>query len=506
MMISPFSSILDSQLRFEKIQFTFCKNNRIWQIILRLAVILCVLSALPAESAAQLNYDHTTFLHGFASDSTIWNASYVGLGTSPPTYLGRSIVLNQIGYPNLDLSQRYSGQVAKLAAYLTQGGHHAIVAHSMGSLVARGTYIDNPARRPSVAAMITVTAPHQGAPLADNFVELRNFLRDMQRRIQDGIAAASVEAIVYDMVFVALVPKQITGLGPALFGFILYKVNSSSIDLTNLDQYGAAPAFVDLSPNSTAIAHLNNSFDDGSVARANIYATIPFRNAALRLLQSSTDDDAHFPNLVRTRDKAQELFSTCKWAGYVSIVMWTAGRRCAYARKTLGRLDDRWAKYVNGWDAYGNPRFVPFDGVVPNERSHYPSTNGVAYEANVNLINHLNVYKTQAGLNQVANAMRAVRMLVVGGPPPSVSPVTITGPSTVNLCGGAWFAAAAGGVAPFTYSWTANGHYYTTGSSNEFDYSPTAYGSLSIVATVTDANGTTGTGSKTVTVSTRGLC
>jgi hypothetical protein len=455
-----------------------------------------VLAIASTQLHAQLTYDHTSFLNGFGSDSTVWLNSYVDLQMTPPAYLGQRVVLKTPGYPNVDSLKRYSGQVSDIAAYLTRGGQHVLVAHSLGSLVARGAYIDNPGIRPDVAAIVAITAPHQGAPLADNFVTLRSFLRDMQRRIDDAKTAIAIEAAVLTNLFSVFVPeKRTTGLGPSLIAFLLINTFNIPIDVSNLDQVGAAPAFRDLSPDSAAIVHLNATFDDGAIPRANIYGTIPFRNAALRLYESSRDMDADLPSLVRWRDIGQTAFSACKWFGYVTIVQWTLGRRCAYARKTLARLDDRWAKYVNGWDANGNTRYVPFDGVVPNERSHYPSTNGLAYESPVTLTNHLNVYKTQAGLNQVGNGMLAVLMQPVQGPPPppTVS-ISISGPTNPIIgCQDAWFASASGGVAPYTYSWTVNGSSYETYGSSELVYTPTGP-RLFLTATATDANGNSGSG------------
>jgi triacylglycerol esterase/lipase EstA (alpha/beta hydrolase family) len=165
------------------------------RVLLRLTgALIFALTVASAELHAQLIYDHTSFLNGFGSDSTIWTQTYTDLQTSTANYLSLRIILQTPSFPNVDLHKRYSGQVSDIAAYLSLGGQHVLVAHSLGSLVARGTYIDNSGVRPDVAAIVAVTAPHQGAPLADNFVLLRNFLRDMQRRIDDARVAISIEA------------------------------------------------------------------------------------------------------------------------------------------------------------------------------------------------------------------------------------------------------------------------------------------------------------------------
>jgi pimeloyl-ACP methyl ester carboxylesterase len=445
---------------------TDLSGRLLWRPVVALLFALTIPSA---QLHAQLVYDHTSFLNGFGSDSTIWMNSYADLQTTPPAYLGQQVVLQTPAYPNVDRYKRYSGQVGDIATYLTQGGHHVLVGHSLGSLVARGTYIDNPGIRPDMAAIVALTAPHQGAPLADNFVTLRSFLRDMQRRIDDAKTAVAIEAAVLTNVFSMFFPgKRTTGLGPSMAAFLIINNFNIPIDVSNLDQFGTAPAFADLSPDSTAITHLNAFHDDGAIPRANIYGTIPFRNAALRLYESSRDMDGDFSSLVTWRNIGQSAFSACKWIGYVTIIQWTLGRRCAYARKVLSRLDDRWVKYVNGSDANGNPRQVPFDGVVPNERSVYPSTNALAFQGVAQMTNHLNVYKTRAGLDQAVNGMFGVGMQRVGGGT-SVSG-TIAGPTTVRpnvSC--LWSVTGNGGTPPYSYHWVnpsdGSGQYYSYANS-----------------------------------------
>jgi len=464
-------------------------------------LLVLFLTALvrPIVAQSPLPYDRTSFLNGYSSDPSMWTTVYSNIGRTPSTYLGERIDLRMTRYPNLDRMQRYTNQVSSLTSYLAAGGQHILVGHSLGSLVARGSYIDNSSVRPDIAAILAITPPHQGTPLADNFPALRSFLRDMQRRIQDAQAAASVESIILDFIFAAFAPKQITGLGPVLFGWILKELNGTQIDLNNLEQFGGFPALADLSPSSAAIAHLNSRLDDSNLPRANITATIPIRNAALRMYKSVINDDEHFADFVHLRNLAQSTFSTCKWVGYVMVVTWTAGRRCAYARKTLGRLDERYARAVNGWDQYGNTRNIPFDGAVPYERTRYPSSTGLAFAANVNLVDHLNVYKTHAGLDQVANAMRALRMPEAPGA--QQPPVTISGPSQIEVgCPNSWFAIPNGGTAPYSYTWMVGGTPYDTGSDSQLNFTALSQGTLYITVTTHDANGAAATGSLTVTV------
>jgi pimeloyl-ACP methyl ester carboxylesterase len=417
------------------------------------------------------------------------------------------VVIGTPGFPNLDSLARFSTQVTNLASFLSPAGQYVLVAHSMGSLVSRDTYLDYPALRPQIKGIVAVAAPHQGAPLADNALVVRDFFADVQRRILGALPAVLAETAVLGFLLY-YGTGDVTGgvfLFAAASGFALHA--GQVLDLTSLYALTAIPALQDIRTTSPTIDSLNRNFGDSQIQRANIYGSIPAQNAAIRVLYSASNDDAHFANGVSNYNKAVALFKSCKYINYATILSWMNGRNCGFAVKVLRRIDERWVRYVNGTDAYGNPRVIPFDGIVPNERSRYPTSNGVSFNKVVPGVNHINIYKTQIGLDQVKAGMLAIGMQAVL-PPPSISPVTITGPTTVNPapgCGGQWSAASTGGSPPFNYVWTAGGRTYNTGTSNIFSWIPAA-GTYTILVDVTDSRGARGTGSKSITSSTHGLC
>ena len=410
----------------------------------------------------QLVYDHTSFVAGFGSGPEIWQAGYADLnGVTPPSYLSGSIVLGTVGYAPVSDSLRYDQLVARLGNYLSAGGQHVLVGHSLGSLVSRGTYINNPGVRPEIAAIIAVAGPHEGAPLADNFNQARLFLGDVQRRVNDAIGATQDEASIIAL----FTPPGTIQLYVSIAAILFDRAINQPIDLGNIATLGSVPALPDLSPSSAAIQNLNAHTDDAVIPRANIFGTIPFANAAIRVQLSSQNNDAGFNSEVSTRNKAVTLFKVCKYVGYATIIMGRKGRTCAYGVKVLQRVDERWALYVNGADSRGNARYVPFDGIVPNERSVYPSPNGVAYNIDVFGVNHQNIYKTRAGLDKVAAAMAQIGMATVGGGGGG-QPLTasISGPDAVNTDWySTWGAQVSGGTPPYTYSWS--GLFYGSGSS-----------------------------------------
>lgn len=163
--------------------------------------------------------------------------------------------------------------------------------------------------------------------------------------------------------------------------------------------------------------------------------------------------------------------------------------------KVLKRVDGRWVKYVNGVDAQGNPKDIPFDGVVPNANSIYPGPNALAYSVGVAGINHLDIYKRKLGLDQVSTAMVRIGMLQVGQVPPAVV-MSVSGPAAPIYigCSYVWSANATGGVPPFTYSWTVNGAAVNTGGSTQLYYTPNGP-RLTVSAIAIDANKTSGSAS-----------
>jgi hypothetical protein len=380
------------------------------------------------------------------------------LGATPPSYLSSAVVLGTPGYPNLNIQARYSEQIVNLGSFVNAArGQHVLLGHSLGSLISRGTYNDNPSASAHIAGIVAIAAPHQGTVLADSAITVRNFFGDVQRRINGAIPGVLIEAAVLSWLVSYSVDNVAAGvyLYVAVVGLV-YKYGDA-LDLTNLYSLLKVPALRDLSPTSPAIDSLNRYFSDSQIQRANIYGSIPIQNAAIRVLYSTINRDADFPTGVALYNKAIALFKSCKYVGYATILGWQSGRNCGFAVKVLRRIDERWTRYVNGADAYGNARLIPFDGIVSNERSRYPSPNSISFDRLVPGVNHVNIYKTKLGLNQVRAAMLAIGMQPVAQPPPPppAVAVSIAGPDVVNTDWySTWSAEVTNGTAPYTYSWT----------------------------------------------------
>jgi hypothetical protein len=382
-----------------------------------------------------------------------------------------------------------------VAPTIATGGQLVLVGHSLGSLIARGSYISKPETRPHIAGIVAIAAPHEGTRLADNAPEAVRFFSDVQRRVNDAIFAVQVESsIAVVLGYFLAQPAHSIIIDIALW--VLQHAEGASISLGDLVNLPKVPALADLKPEGATIQMLTSHFEDASLPRANIYGTIPFQHAAFRVLKSAQGKDYDYAATVDTYNKALTAFKVCKYVGYATIVLGSQGRACAYGGIVLRRIDERWVKYVNGSDASGNPRYVPFDGIVANERSRYPSTNAVAYDIGVNGVNHQNIYNTRLGLDQITEGMRRIGMVQTGAPPPPPTTLTvsISGPDAVNTDWySTWGADVSGGTEPYTYSWSG---LFFGGSSS---ISGTTAVSGDLILDVYDAAGGHATATKFVT-------
>jgi len=462
------------------------------------AQVVLINTILPSPIAAQ-EYTHTTFLNGFASDSLIWERAYYDPQTTVPNYLRQQgLDLRTVDNPNVNDSLTYSQSLERIAPRLGSG-YRVFVGHSMGALIARGLYIRHPELRPNFAAIVAVAGPHEGVPLAVNANEAVRFFEDVQRRVNAAITVVQIQAAI--IATIGFFTPGLTSTIWAVTTLVLNSTQQAQISLDNVDQLPRLPALADLAPDSTTIQSLTR-YDDQNLPRANFFGTIPIKDAVFRLKASADDKDYKFHGYVDDKNNAIAVFKACKYIGYATIIFSGAGRKCAYAVKVLKRIDGRWARYVNGVDSRGNPLYIPFDGAVPNQRQVYPSNTTLAYANRIDGLNHWNIYKTRAGLSELATALRRVGVRDAGPPPPPPGfSLTIQGASSAQVgCQGTWAAYPTNGVAPFHYDWLVNGSPYDTGGGDTLYYTASQTGSLSLQVNATDANGATSHAYMTVTV------
>lgn len=314
-------------------------------------------------------------MHGTASDSLIWRSAYGTLsGRTPLAYLSTTVKLKDVRTPTLDKLQSYQGQLGQLSSAITGApGQHVLVGHSLGGIEARGAYLFTGAR-PQIAGIITIAATHRGTYLSDNREQVKRFFADVQRRVDDGAKSARFVGMGLD-ILVATVTTAVFHWNPRLIGPLFASIGTlvafwpadTDLGLDQLYQLTSLPAVVDQATTSSVIQSLQGDLADAAIPRANIYGQIPPRNAAIRVRASMAGDD--FRSTVRKRNRGVTIFKACKVAGYSIIIGSRSARRCSFAAKVLGRVDERWMGFVNGRDANGRPRNIPFDGVVANENS-----------------------------------------------------------------------------------------------------------------------------------------
>lgn len=474
------------------------------------ALSATTLAALaPIAGSQQLQYTHTGFLHGFGSSGHIWDTPNPATGNaSTMTFLSQSVRLRDSWNPTVPLEATFGQAWARIRDSLaSRGGQNVLVGHSMGGLIARQTYLAAPERRGNISAIITMSSPHQGAVLADSARKMGEFLLDMKRRVDDAvpylqILIAAVVGLVLSLFFSG-------GVTISAFWLTFFLAPGGTIP-ASATQLLEVPALPALRTNSPEIQALNGSAFDASIPRANLMSHLT-NNKFMPLKIAAAAGDESESEMIDKFQQARSAFHVCKMTYYATVVGIPAGRRCGWAEKMMGRFDETWQRYVNGSTTqtvqiFGMqfpivvPRNIPSDGIVPNERSVYPSqsTGIFTQPPSIPGPNHLTVYRSVNSLNALRDAMIGIGMEPVNPPAPPLG-VSIDGPTEARphaTC--SWTANVSGGTGPYSYSWTVDGGF--GGSSYEATYTNGGW-LFYVQVSVTAANGAQGSATKAVSVS-----
>jgi pimeloyl-ACP methyl ester carboxylesterase len=478
---------------------------------------VALLALQTGETRAQLNYDHTDFLHGYASSGAIWTSTSRWLGASPRDYLARAVVLRMPHNPSFDSNLPLADWRAAYADSLAIiGSRHAAVGHSLGVLLARSAYLSTSSGRASIGGIVAVAAPHQGTILADSAGKLRNYFADLQRRLDDvevslGIfrvllrlvtyvaGSGSVRGTLASELIYTLIDRNVRFSGPSLDGAKLVPI------LTVLN---------DMKPGSATIAQLNSDLADAAIPRANVTARIGLQHAGPKVFAALLNIEE--AEVISEVNRGKRSLRKCKRVLWVTIIGIPASVTCGRAEALLKRLDDTYGRYVNGSQlrcfASGRvcvnvARDLPFDGVVSNERQRYPGLNDPFFDLlPLDGLNHQNIYKVRRGADQIAEGM--LRIGMQRQPPSTSTPplgVSLIGPDVAapyEFC--TWHASPSGGTEPYSYAWYVNGS-PVGGDQSTLSYTVGA-SDISIEVSVTDAAGRLAADAKYVTVSSGVTC
>lgn len=427
-------------------------------------------TALPRAAHAQdpLPYENTTFLHGLGSSDRIWTSPYGVLGgRTSLDYVAGRVYLRTVHAPWLNEGAdgtkdrtpglRLAKQRDNVVAYLSgNAGRHVLVGHSAGSLVARSTFPSPGIGPQRVSGIVTIAAPHRGALVADSATQALGYVNDMlastkaaEGNVKLYLGALGLLSLALKSLWLA-VPDVLTALELQGGG------DFSTGDVGALPQL---QLINDLGPGDSAIVALKGDMRDGVVPRANVKGSIPHAHALLRLAAAGAGAPS-FEELKSRKDKGLSLLRKCRNMGNWTFNATDPSNKCQRAARMLDGLDNRWAAYVNGteygrvsWGRMGQvPRKVPFDGVVPNENSVYPSSGGRLFDYTVPGASHQDIYKQPRGLDFAAQGMLDIGMERGTG-----FYASLVGPRSFRDNGTlTWRATALGGAGEgsYSYSWS----------------------------------------------------
>jgi pimeloyl-ACP methyl ester carboxylesterase len=444
----------------------------------------------PVVAMAQFQYSYTDFIHGFNDGAARF--------TTPNTagLLSVTVDLGTVGFPNPNGADAIDVQADAVFSVISgqTAGPHVLMGHSMGGLTSRDSYLRHP-QPATFAGIVTVATPHEGAPIADNAL------------LVAGYAADQVTDFFQALINIGNRPTPGNILSQAAVNLIqslILDVLHNNIMIFLADEFGVKSAGLnDIKTTSPTISRLDGQFD--GLPHANVYGTIGRRNAVFRVTASSLYKDASFDTWIHNKNIVKSIVKVCRQIGWNWIIRTSVGSACNQVDHAIGAIDDRWAFFTMG-NAEKRDASKTFDGLVPTSHTVYPGT--TLSDPNVNFLaataNHMNIHYNPNGITAISNAMLKIGMRAPVNQ--NVDPVTVIGPTVFGrACGGTWNAQS-GGVPPLHYVWTARGQTFNTGTVNNFDYTPTTTGTFTIGVTITDAHGTTGTGSKSVTASSNGVC
>lgn len=395
------------------------KYIALYSLRFRVLLVASVLSiGTQVLSAQRLQQTHTAFLHGFASSDAIWTTPFPGLGNlSVIDYLSQHLDLREVWHPSFPgIEPTFPTEWTSVrSSIIAKGGRHALVGHSVGGMVARYAYFadGDAAARPNIAGIVTLATPHQGAILADSALKMGAFINDLNRRIDDAKPYLEVAAVIVA-----------TAVGGTI-GILVASNNrpqppaagSSGADLLRT---AVLPA---LQTTSSAVQALNANGPDAAIPRANIVARLDNNKfMPLKVLAGATGESEK--HVIDNFQKARSWFHGCKIFYYATILGTPAGRKCGWAERVMGRLDETWQRYSNGSTpvvilgrVIHVPRNIPTDGVVPNERSLYPfRTAGQFFFEMLPAVgtSHMSVYKTEIGAGLIRDALVNAGMEAAG--------------------------------------------------------------------------------------------